>query len=180
VNAAVAQALLAARQAQIQALARRAATRQGATRVLLEARLQQLRAALGEPAPTPAPPTTPTPAAPPPGAAALTELLAHIARHGPAPQAGAELRAVHEHRATWSRLGVERRITQALARVPDNAGPLNTQRLLHQALTRLHDGAPAYLQRLVTQVEALLALEALNAGAGPATPTRKLRPGPAP
>ena len=108
----------------------------------------------------------------------MAELLAHIARQTGAPPAqdpktGAplpanaaaapvELKAIRDHRSTWSRLGAERRLHQALAKVPDNAGPLNTQRLLHQALRLMQDTSPAYLLHFMAHAESLLALDQVN------------------
>ena len=64
----------------------------------------------------------------------------------------------------------QQRLTQTLAKVPDNAGPLNTQRLMHQALSLMGDASPAYLQHFMAHVDALLTLEQL--GPQP-TPARK-------
>jgi Protein of unknown function (DUF2894) len=150
---------VALRQRHLEALERRAAGQPAAVQRLLQARLQQLRST-----PTPAPaPALATPAS---RRAPLADLLAHIAQHSGS-AAALELKAVRDYRSTWARLGVQRRLSQSLTQVPDNAGPLNTQRLLHQALTVLDETAPAYLQRLVQQVEALLALEQLRAPAPP-------------
>jgi Protein of unknown function (DUF2894) len=89
----------------------------------------------------------------------LADLLAYIARHtAPA----GELKAVRDYRGTWVRLGMEQRLRQSGTQVPDNAGPLNTQRLLHQALTVMRDASPAYFQQFMGHVETLLALEALS------------------
>ena len=169
-------------QRHIQALARRAALHQGAARRLLDERLSSLRAAAVADAlePRPQDPTAAIAARQDTGP--LTALLAHMAQQGltagaaetgpdragsagSAAAAPRELKAVRDYRSTWSRLSVEQRVNQALARVPPNAGPLNTQRLVHQALTALRDASPAYLHRLVTQVEALLWLERLAQGA---------------
>jgi len=151
----------------IEALARRAASHEGAARQLLEERLAALRAAAA-----PAAPSAPAAARPRP----LAVLLAHIARDTappaearaevrPGTAAPRELRAVREHRGTWSRLSVEQRIHQALAQVPPQAGPLNTQRLVHEALRTLRELSPDYLHRLVAQVETLLWLEQAAQGA---------------
>ena len=194
------------RQHHIEALARRAARHQGAVRQLLDERLRALQAqSVAVPAAaapgTPATATASTPASTPASApaSALSALLAHIARHDhaageatPGPRAAAaaggpgvvpaprELKAVRDYRSTWSRLSVEQRVNQALARVPVNAGPLNTQRLVHQALKLLRDISPAYMHRLVTQVEALLWLEAVGQGdrpgAGAASGAGRKRP----
>ncbi len=164
----------AVRARRIDALARRAAGQEGAARQLLETRLQVLRAAGAEPGADgrPAAARAPTP---------LGGLLDHIAQRTATPRAGLpgprrteappELQAVRQHRSTWSRLSVEQRVRQALAQVPPQAGPLNTQRLVHEALRTLHAVSPDYLHRLVAQVETLLWLEqAASRGAKPRRP----------
>lgn len=204
--------LASMRQRHIQALQRRAAQHQGAVRQLLEARLQALQAAEAAtpeaatrgPAPHPAP----RPLAEllahiarhngpgGPGGQAAGQAAGHAA--GPASPASAtrsalgaapgrqaphELKAVRDYRSTWSRLSVQQRVQQALARVPDNAGPLNTQRLVHQLLHALHGASPPYLHRLVTQVEALLWLEQVAQGGAaprPAGHRRGAQPGSGP
>jgi Protein of unknown function (DUF2894) len=154
---------------QIEALARRAAAQDAETRRLLDGKLQQLvdacvqrvdaaRLAAGAAAPAPAP-------------SPLAGLLAHLAQHAAPPlpsspgghaplgPAAVELKALHHYRSTWSRLRVDQRLHQSRARVPDQAGPLNTQRLLHQALLVMRDVSPDYLQRFMQQVDALLWLD---------------------
>lgn len=143
------------RQRHIDALQRRAAQHQGLARQVIEARLRQLQTApvIARPARPAAESTVPA------GHRALSDLLAHIARHtAPA----GELKAVHDYRGTWVRLGMEQRLRQTGAQVPDNAGPLNTQRLLHQALTLMRRASPAYLQHFMGYAESLLALDALS------------------
>ena len=73
-----------------------------------------------------------------------------------------ELKAIRNYRGTWSRLRAERRLHQALALVPHNAGPLNTQRLLHQALRVMQQASPGYLLHFMAHVEGLLALDQVN------------------
>jgi len=162
----------------IEALARRAAAHQGAVRQLLDARLHQLLADCAQcldsnPAPAPAAAEASR------KASALAGLLAHIAQASQAgmppapttpttpstpstPRAPTELKAVRAHRKTWSRLRVDQQMHKALARVPDNAGPLNTQRLLHQALQLMRDASPEYTHRFMAQVDALLWLDQAN------------------
>lgn len=136
----------------IEALARRAAAHQGEARRLLEHKQQQLLQAWRNDAEV-----APAVAAATPPCSALAQLLAHIARHNPA---GAELKTVHEHRSRWAQLRIDQRLHQALARLPDNAGPLNTQRLLLQALTLMRDASPHYLQHFAAHAETLLWLDA--------------------
>lgn len=142
----------------IGALQQRAEQHAGAARQDIEARLQQLRQAralAGTEDPAVAPPAGPLSNRVSP----LAALVAHMARHQP--PAG-ELKTVREHRGTWVQLGVQQRLTQTLAQVPDNAGPLNTQRLMHQALSLMGQTSPTYLQHFMAHVEALLALDQLS------------------
>jgi hypothetical protein len=73
--------------------------------------------------------------------------------------ARAELKAVRNYRSTWARLKVDHRMAQLRAQVPDQAGPLNTQKLLHEALAVMRDASPQYLQAFMAQVDALLWLD---------------------
>lgn len=174
------------RQWHIDALTRRAALHHGAVRRVLEDKLRCLREAQVQ---VPLQAGLPTPSPKPDQQQPLTDLLAHITRQtsGVPPAGGSlsgtsglpsraqplELKAIRDYRATWSRLSAERRLHQALAKVPDNAGPLNTQRLLHQALRLMHNASPAYLLRFMAHAESLLALDAINQRL-PALPATKL------
>lgn len=153
---------------QAEAMARRALAHQGEARRLLDEKLARLLAGIDQAIEARAPAA----AAGPPTSSALGDLLAELAQNGAEAgphrataegsalaQPPAELKAVREHRSTWARLGVDQRLRQSLATVPDKAGPLNTQRLMHQALTAMRDASPAYLQHFITQVEALLWLD---------------------
>jgi hypothetical protein len=171
----------------IEALARRAATHQGEARRILDDKLVQLLAAYGEDVEklrgTPILPTTAKqPDRPEPGP--LAGLLDHIAGHavgqGEEPAAGdaapgpwgapRELKTLGYFRSTWSRLSANRRLTQSLAAVPENAGPLNSHQLVHRALTLMRELSPEYLHRFMSHVDALLWLDRANAGsASPAT-----------
>jgi hypothetical protein len=158
----------------IEALARRAAGQQGPLRARLDQRVAALladyagRLSQAHAAPLPAP-VVATPAAP---------LRALLAQWPSEPGRVPELKTVRAHRATWSRLATEQRLNAALAKVPENAGPLNTQRLLHEALQRLRAQAPQMLQHLVSQVDALLWLEQASRFTPPPAgkPTSATRP----
>ncbi len=65
-----------------------------------------------------------------------------------------------------------RALAEQLAQVPPQAGPLNTQRLVHEVLSTLDALAPAYLHRLVAQLEALLWLEREAQGPRPRATAR--------
>ncbi|WP_457320987.1 DUF2894 domain-containing protein [Roseateles sp. P5_E11] len=97
----------------------------------------------------------------------LTELVAQL-------QAGPELRNVQAHRRTWSALRLTRRMAEVSAPVPEHLGPLNSQVLVSRALQQLQALSPDYLQRLLTQIDALAALGPLQVAAeSDARPARK-------
>ena len=100
----------------------------------------------------------------------LTDLLTHIghnATQNPSDAAVAhevELKSVKYFRSTWSRLSVDRQLTQALADAPENAGPLNSHFLVVQALARMRDISPQYTDQFLRHVDALFWLEQLDSG----------------
>ena len=176
----------------IDALAQRAVHHSGATRQLLDARLQALMdeaTAAAMPAKA-APSDSAAGNAPAPDTAAqtptLSALLARLqaggmaAGAGSAASAGAEraaatspsaplaartsrpprdLNIVQQHRSAWTQLRAEQRVAQSQTALPDQAGPLNSQLLLHRALTLMRETSPGYLQHLMGQAEALMWLE---------------------
>jgi hypothetical protein len=81
-------------------------------------------------------------------------------------RAGAELAAVTRFRQAWAQTQAVDRVTQALGRKPDKAGPLNSHALVLQALASLQDASPRYLRRSVEFIETLDWLE--RAGQQPA------------
>ena len=89
-----------------------------------------------------------------------------------------EMKSVTRFREGWSRLRAETRVTEALGRKPENAGPLNSHALLLRSLDLMRGLSPDYLRRFVTHVDALLWLDA--AGQKPAPPKGKGKPGPGP
>lgn len=70
-----------------------------------------------------------------------------------------DLRSAQRFRQSWERLGAEHRIQQAQLRSPQNAGPLNPQRLILQTLVRMGELSPHYLGRIMAYAETLLWLE---------------------
>jgi hypothetical protein len=174
----------------IEALAKRAAAYQGETRHILDARLHELLAAYAEDLGKISAAEGASGAAqkghPPRGP--LAELVDAAARpapsHGEGTAAGGgvpglsssssqELQTLSYFRSTWSRLSADRRLTQSLAAVPENAGPLNSHHLVHRALMSMREVSPEYLHRFMSHVDALLWLDRANAGsasAGAKTP----------
>lgn len=165
----------------IEAMARRADAHGGDTRRMLDERIAQLLAAYTEANAANAgnaealaqrPDAVAAAQEPSPersARSALAELVEHIAQHAPAPAVGLpsggttpELKAVTYFRSTWSKLSAERRLTQSLAKVPDNAGPLNSHHLVHRALLLMRDLSPEYLNRFMSYVDALLWIDQAN------------------
>lgn len=170
----------------IEALATRAANRGGPVRRILDDKLAKLLTAYaddlekargaqnntGHCAAAPACATAPDAL---PSRGALAELVDHIGRHASAHEDGrpsgdlalgvgppAELKTLRYFRSTWSRLSAHRRLTQSLAKMPENAGPLNSHHLVHQSLALMRDLSPEYLDRFMSYVDALLWLEQAN------------------
>ncbi len=152
------------------ALARRAATQSGVVRQLIEARVAALQrdlAALDAA-------SAARPVRHPPAPGPLADLVAAL---GPGTGSAAELpdlKTVDYFRSTWTQLGAERRLAQTQAALPDNAGPLNSQLLVHRALVLMREASPVYLQHFMAHVGALAWLDEAASQPGPA-PSAKAR-----
>ncbi|MBS0545721.1 MAG: DUF2894 domain-containing protein, partial [Proteobacteria bacterium] len=83
---------------------------------------------------------------------------------GPVTHPPRELKSLRQFRRTWSKLNVERQLSHAVARAPDNAGPLNSHHLALQALTQMRELSPAYLEQFLSYIDALQWLDEANAG----------------
>ncbi|WP_374434610.1 DUF2894 domain-containing protein [Inhella sp.] len=134
-----------ARWAVLQGLTRRAAQQQGALREVLLHKLAARLAAL----PAPSAEAAPEASCPSP-----LQALA-LAPRPP------ELQAFEFDRRDWTRLRLAQRLDAAPA--PTEApnaqlGPLHTQVLVPQALAQLRELSPEYLQRLMVQLDQLMAL----------------------
>lgn len=163
----------------VEAMARRAAGQPDAVQRLLQARIAELGAAPHAAGPgLQAAPETLEAHAPGPLATLVAQLGGHTPRPLPAapsapPVASTPLAPPPEppglgyFRATWSRLQAEQRLAQSQARLPGNAGPLNSQHLVHRALLLMQALSPEYLQGFMDQVDALLWLDGVNEAAGP-------------
>lgn len=69
-----------------------------------------------------------------------------------------ELRSVQRFRNTWSKLSVDRQVTQALHQAPANAGPINSHMLVLRSLALMRDISPEYLNRFISYADTLLCL----------------------
>lgn len=70
-----------------------------------------------------------------------------------------EMDSVRRFGEVWSKIAAERQVAQALARGPENAGPLNSHKLMLRSLRLMRALSPDYLRRFVAQMDALLWLE---------------------
>ena len=171
------------REAFISALATRAAKHEGALRVRLEARLAELKSEAQTSEVISQVVAVRAPSRRGPLGQLADGLAARYAVHESAPAARSpsssvaastyasagqrELTTLRRFRREWSRLSSEQRLRQAMAQVPTQAGPLNSHHLVHRALETMQDVSPAYLQRFVSHVDALLALEQQQAPPSP-------------
>ncbi|KQW63498.1 DUF2894 domain-containing protein [Variovorax sp. Root411] len=166
----------------IEAMARRAAAYGGEARRILDDKVTTLLAAYGEDLEK-AQPTDVAKQEAAPERGALAGLVDHIAQNAPvlgdssAPVArnatrglsasslpSTELKSIRYFKSTWSKLSADRRLTQSLAKVPENAGPLNSHHLVHRSLTLMRDLSPEYLNRFMSYVDALSWVDQLNGG----------------
>jgi Protein of unknown function (DUF2894) len=155
----------------IETLARRAADHGGEARRVLDEKVTALLAAYG--GDLEKMPDAQATAVKPPAHGPLAELTAHLAQHASSERmdpATHELKVLPFFRSTWSKLSAERRLTQSLAKLPQNAGPLNSHNLVHQSLTLMRELSPDYLNRFVSYVDALLWLDQANAPASTDAP----------
>ena len=112
------------------------------------------------------------------------ELRARVQAEADPMEAGSgsmsELRSVRRFGAVWSALAAEKQVTDALARGPHNAGPLNSHRLVLRCLALMRTLSPRYLQRFLSQMDTLAVLEQMTARPprAAARPVRRTRPKP--
>lgn len=83
-------------------------------------------------------------------------------------------------RDTWTRVSVDRQLRESLERVPENAGPLHSDHLVHRSLNLMRDVSTGYLEHFMLYVDAMSWMEQLSGGAAAiekeavrSTPARK-------
>jgi hypothetical protein len=164
----------------IDALARRAAAHEGEVRRLLDGRLAELIGAYAgdlERAASRSDDAAIQPAEAGVGAgvgAELGGLVGYIAeraalRDGAAASPAApapfpELAALAEFRTLWSKLRIESQLRQSLEQPSEDAGPLNSGRLVQRSLGLMSDLSPGYLQQFLSYVDTLAWIESMNDG----------------
>ncbi|ARF87504.1 DUF2894 domain-containing protein [Burkholderia cenocepacia] len=153
----------------IDSLERRAAVLDGAARALLDARLATLIdgfAALVASADDDAEVTREMgqAATSRPARGALAALVEGLARDPQADRRGLDPELVDYFRTMWSKVRTEQQYRQSLDQVPRNAGPLNSNSLVHRSFATMRELSPDYLQQFLSYVDALAWLEDLAGG----------------
>jgi hypothetical protein len=152
----------------IDALERRAAGLDGGARALLDARLATLIECFAEvvaradEAGVPRDAVAAVTATPARGV--LAALVEGLARDAQADRRGLDPELVDYFRAMWSKVRTEQQYRQSLDQVPRNAGPLNSNSLVHRSLATMRELSPEYLQQFLSYVDALAWLEDLAGG----------------
>ncbi|CAB3975328.1 MULTISPECIES: DUF2894 domain-containing protein [Burkholderia] len=148
----------------IDALERRAAALGGDARALLDARLATLLEGFAEVVARAGEAAAVSDATGAPARGALAELVERLARDAQADRRGLDPELVDYFRTMWSKVRTEQQYRQSLDQVPRNAGPLNSNSLVHRSLATMRELSPAYLQQFLSYVDALAWLEDLAGG----------------
>ena len=149
----------------IQVLAERTRTQTGPAQLLLQAKLHnaiaQLQARLQEHK-SQSKNTLPTSRTASPLTVLLQDMAVPSAERPLSPSGHGRmdnLRVV-EFRQQLGKLNVQKKVTQAIAQAPQNAGPINSHMLVLRSLGLMRDLSPDYLNRFMGYVETLFFLDA--------------------
>ena len=74
-----------------------------------------------------------------------------------------DMKSVRQFSEVWSKISADQQVVQALHRGPENAGPLNSHKLMLRSLSLMRTLSPDYLRRFMSQMDSLLWLEGVNA-----------------
>lgn len=74
------------------------------------------------------------------------------------------LQSFKHYQSMFEKLALERLLSRVMQEIPENAGPLNPERLLIRAFQALQDISPEYLSQLLSYYESLLTLQAVSSG----------------
>ena len=75
------------------------------------------------------------------------------------PGAAPDMQSVQRFREVWSHIAADQQVSQAIVQGPENAGPLNSHRLVLRSLALMRGLSPDYLRRFLEHADALLWLE---------------------
>lgn len=158
------------------AMERRAAAHGGEARRRLDGRLAALIQAYE--ADLDGAPPLDVPAAASPGRGPLGQLADSLSDPASADRddgpALAELRAAYPElavleyfRGVWSQVSADRQVRQSQEQVHKNAGPLNSNQLVHRTLSLMRGLSPGYLQQFLSYTDALMWMEQMAAAVAP-------------
>lgn len=169
----------------IEVLAQRMQQQTGPAQVLLQDKLQALlNTHQSQMAARPGPATAPYKPAPN-RVTPLTALLQEMrqpAQGGPMGHAGRpdtwrrEKPAVQAFRQQLSKISVQKKVTQAMAQAPQNAGPINSHMLVLRSLGLMRDISPDYLSHFMLHVDTLMHLDEAHSSHAPSTKVRASNP----
>ncbi|WAS56563.1 DUF2894 domain-containing protein [Burkholderia ambifaria] len=152
----------------LDALEKRAAAFDGDARALLDARLATLLEGFAELVARAGEATgaseTAQASAQAPVRGALGGLVEQLARDAQADRRGVDPELIDYFRTMWSKVRTEQQYRQSLDQVPRNAGPLNSNSLVHRSLATMRELSPEYLQQFLSYIDALAWLEDLAGG----------------
>lgn len=152
----------------LDALEKRAAALDGDARALLDARLATLLEGFAEIVARADDAATACEAgqatAQRPSRGALGGLVERLARDAQADRRGLDPELIDYFRTMWSKVRTEQQYRQSLDQVPRNAGPLNSNSLVHRSLATMRELSPEYLQQFLSYIDALAWLEDLAGG----------------
>ncbi|SSW73436.1 hypothetical protein AVE30378_05786 [Achromobacter veterisilvae] len=159
------------------AMERRAAAHGGEARRLLDGRLAALIQAYEADLEGASRLDAPEPEAAPRERGPLGQLADRLAGPVSADRDGpdlAELRAAYPElamleyfRGVWSQVSADRQVRQSQEQVHKNAGPLNSNQLVHRTLSLMRGLSPGYLQQFLSYTDALMWMEQMAAAAAP-------------
>lgn len=90
-----------------------------------------------------------------------------------------ELDLLDDFQATWARLSTDRQLLQSEEQVHENAGPLNSNHLVHRALSLMRAQSPGYLHQFLAYLDGLGWVDQLvnNGGLAARPAARGKKPG---
>lgn len=154
-------------------MASRVSAHQGSVRRILDSKLKQALRSFGErfakeKRDAKADIDSPTPLKTDTHPTSLGDLVRYIEQHSLPNFDGAmdgsvglrrELKTTRYFRNTWSKLSVEKQVTQALEQAPKNAGPINAHMLMLRSLALMREISPDYLNRFTSYADTLVCLD---------------------
>ena len=73
-----------------------------------------------------------------------------------------QLKSFQQYQVMFEKMALSRLLSRVMKEIPENAGPLNPERLVIRSFKVLQDISPDYLSRLLAYYESLLTLKLLN------------------